>query len=215
MKTFNLHGVTGPHEDCEVVTHVPESPTQALILMHGRGSSGDNIMQIARHVPRSVVVLAPTAHNNTWYPYRFLEEKSKNEPHLSSALSVIDALLSHVKIEYGIEHKNCTLGGFSQGACLVSEYVLQHPQKYKGICVCSGGFIGSDAEVTMQLSGDMMRTPVYLGCDIDDQHIPIERVEATAHACTVQNADVTLRKYENLGHTIHPEGFEFLARVLG
>ena len=96
----------------------------ALVLIHGRGASAEDIYslgeEVAVGVPR-VALLAPQAANNTWYPQRFLAPLSQNEPHLSSALRVIAGLVGELG-RGGIPPERVVLIGFSQGACLSLEY---------------------------------------------------------------------------------------------
>jgi predicted esterase len=57
--------------------------------------------------------------------------------------------------------------------------------------------------------------PIYIGCDEQDFHIPIDRVERTAQALSALGVQVELKIYKALGHTVHPDGIEFLERSLG
>ena len=64
--------------------------SKVLILLHGRGSSAENILSLSSHLEvREFSLLAPQATNNTWYPYSFLVPPSQNEPWLSSALGQV------------------------------------------------------------------------------------------------------------------------------
>lgn len=64
--------------------------------------------------------------------------------------------------------------GFSQGACLASEYVARNPTRYGGLAALSGGLIGETVDPD-DYEGDLERTPVFLGCSDADPHIPEER----------------------------------------
>ena len=85
--------------------------------------------------------LAPQAANQTWYPYRFLEPMARNEPWLSSALQRVGDLVQQVE-GAGISAERIVLGGFSQGACLASEFAARNARRYGGLLVFSGGLIG-------------------------------------------------------------------------
>ena len=78
-----------PHAGQPVLTMGPK-PQQArlaMILVHGRGASAEDIMGLTREFRQSdVAYLAPQAAGNTWYPYSFLAPIEKNEPALSSAI---------------------------------------------------------------------------------------------------------------------------------
>ena len=59
---------------------------KVLIMLHGRGGSGREILSLAAHLEvKDYTLLAPQATNNTWYPYSFMAPPLQNEPWLSSA----------------------------------------------------------------------------------------------------------------------------------
>ena len=100
-----------------------------------------------------------------------------------------------------ISAENIILGGFSQGACLTSEYVARNARKYGGLIVFSGGVIGP-LGLERTYSGSLDGTPIFIGCSDTDFHIPVERVHETAQIMTVLGGNVTKKIYPNMGHTI-------------
>ncbi len=147
-----------------------------------------------------VAYLAPQAAGAQWYPLRFIEPTARNEPDLSAALAVVDDLVADVAAA-GIPAERTVILGFSQGACLATEYAARFPRRYGGIVGLSGGLIGSDAEVTGH-TGDLRGTPVILGCSDVDSHIPLQRVQATASVLGAMKADVDATIYPGMGHGI-------------
>ncbi len=193
-----------------------EHPARALILIHGRGSTAENILSITQGIAASrCIVLAPQANGSTWYPERFIVPKADNEPFLSASLGVIDDIASYVRDSRGIASEQIIFAGFSQGACIVAEYLKQHPAQYRGALVMSGGVIGSAAEAEAPGGkGSLKGTPVYLGCDRRDPHIPLERVMLSEKVLEKLGAQMTTRIYEGLGHSVHPEAIEYLQKAL-
>jgi len=49
-----------------------------------------------------------------------------------------------VALDAGIPQKRVVVLGFSQGACLATEYVYRNSARYGGIAALSGGLIGPD-----------------------------------------------------------------------
>lgn len=50
-----------------------EEAKKALIMIHGRGGSADDILSLSNHLQvKDFALLAPQATNNTWYPYSFM-----------------------------------------------------------------------------------------------------------------------------------------------
>ena len=179
-----------------------------VILVHGRGSSASDIAGLARALPgEDIAFLAPEATDNTWYPQRFLAPLPQNEPWLSSALAVIDALVAEA-VAVGVPHNRIGLAGFSQGACLVLEYASRHPRRYGFVAGLSGALVGPLG--IARDAGDLLRTPVLLGCAERDAHIPLEHVEHSAAALAAFNADVTTHIFPGASHTVFAEELAWL-----
>lgn len=189
-----------------------EEASGALILLHGRGATAADILSLSTYLDfAQLAYLAPQAEGYTWYPNRFLAPTDQNEPYLSAALSKIDALVKEVET-HEIPVEKIFLGGFSQGACLASEYVIRNPRPYGGLLVFSGGFIGP-LGMQRQPNGDLQGMPAFLGCSDRDPHIPLSRVQETASLLEAMGARVTEKIYPNLGHTIINDEIE-AARTL-
>lgn len=173
----------------------------AMILIHGRGANAQTILGLHTVLPHpDMIYLAPEAAGGSWYPYSFLTPMEKNEPDLSSALQVVANLVAHVEAA-GIPPEKIILGGFSQGACLASEFVARHARRYGGLLVFSGGLIGPFG-TPRAYPGSLDGTPVFIGCSDVDAHIPLERVHETAEVFTRLGARVTKKIYPGMGHTV-------------
>ena len=193
----------GPHQGQQVVNSgKPLAEAQAaMILVHGRGATAVSILELANelHHPE-FAYLAPQAADNTWYPYSFLAPMTQNEPGLSSGLQAIGELVDQVAAA-GIPADRLVLAGFSQGACLASEFVARDARRYGGLLAFSGGLIGPPG-TPRDYDGSLAGTPVFLGCSDVDFHIPLERVVETAAVFTKLGANVNKQIYPNMGHTI-------------
>jgi phospholipase/carboxylesterase len=177
---------------------------KALILLHGRGGSADDILSLASHLDvTGFSLFVPQAINNSWYPYSFLAAPSQNEPWLSSALKLLRQLVDDIRSK-GVPTQNIYFAGFSQGACLTLEFVTRHAAKYGGVVAFTGGLIG-DKIYTENYKGDFQNTPVFIGTGNPDPHVPVERVYATTNILKNMNAVVTEKVYNNMGHTINQD----------
>ena len=175
--------------------------TKAMIMVHGRGGSAEDILGLANYLPvNNFALFAPQATNNTWYPYSFLVEPKENEPWLSGALAVLKEVVADVQAT-GITTDNIYFLGFSQGACLTLEFVARNATKYGGVVAFTGGLIG-DKIYEQNYTGDFAGTPVFIGTSDPDPHVPVERVHATAEILNTMHAQVTKKIYKNMGHTI-------------
>jgi phospholipase/carboxylesterase len=174
---------------------------KVLILLHGRGGSAEDIMSLADELPvGNFELLAPQAADHSWYPYSFLAPVQQNEPWLSSALGVLKRLVSDT-IALGIKQENIYFTGFSQGACLMLEFLARNGGSYGGAAAFTGGLIG-DQLYPQHYSGDFKGTPIFIGTSDPDPHVPVARVHETAALLTRMNADVLEKVYPGMGHTI-------------
>jgi predicted esterase len=174
-----------------------------VVLIHGRGASAEDIVGLAPLLAApelKLAFLAPQASGATWYPQSFLAAREENEPYLSSALKKIETIVEAV-IAAGIPRERIVIGGFSQGACLTSEFLATRPGRYAAGLAFTGGLVGP-LNAPMRYAGDLLRTPVLLASGDPDPHVPWSRVEQTAEVLTAMNAAVTVQRYPGRLHTI-------------
>lgn len=184
-----------------------------MMLVHGRNASPANILGLAPELGHpDFTYLAPAAASGTWYPYSFLADRASNEPFLSSALGVLDALVADV-VGRGIPTSRIILLGFSQGACLTGEFAVRHAGRYGGVIMYSGGLIGPPG-TTWESGGNFENTPVFLGCSDIDPHIPKARVDESAAVFARMGADVTTRIYPGMGHLVNEDEISFVRELM-
>ena len=189
-----------------------EDARAAVVIVHGRGDSAEGILGLAPLLQApGVAFLAPQAAGRTWYPHSFLAPIHANEPHLTSALRTLERALAAVQ-GAGIPPERTVLAGFSQGACLATEYTARHARRYGAVLGFSGGLIGPDG-TPRDYAGSLAGTPVFLGCSDVDAHIPKDRVEETASVLARLGGSVDARIYPGMGHTINDDEIE-AARAL-
>ena len=193
----------GPHQGQQLLQQGKPlaEAAAAMILVHGRGATAQSILELASVLPHpEMAYLAPQASGNTWYPNSFLAPMPQNQPGLDSGLQAVADAVAQAEAA-GIPPEKIIIGGFSQGACLASEFVARNARRYGGLLVFSGGLIGPPG-TPRNYDGSLEGTPVFIGCSDVDFHIPVERVEETA--VTLQNLGASVNKkiYPNMGHTI-------------
>jgi phospholipase/carboxylesterase len=180
---------------------------KALIMLHGRGASAEDIIGLASNLQvKNYALIAPQATNYTWYPYPFLAPPTQNEPWLSSALAVVKEIVQDLN-QAGISDDNIYFAGFSQGACLTLEFVARNARKWGGVAAFTGGLIG-DRIYAENYKGDFSGTPVFIGTSDPDPHVPVERVHDSAVILKNMKAAVTEKIYPNMGHTINRDEIE-------
>ena len=130
----------------------------------------------------------------------------RNEPGISSGMRAIERVLAQIGAA-GIPPTRTLLLGFSQGACLASEFVARHARRYGGLAVLSGGLIGPDG-TPRNYPGSLEGTPVFLGCSDVDSHIPAARVRESGEVLERLGGEVTLRLYPGMGHMVNDDEIE-------
>ncbi len=178
-----------------------EEADKVLIMLHGRGAPAEDILGLSAYLAvKDFALLAPQATNYTWYPYSFLVPPAQNEPWLSSALTLLDEIVSDVH-RSGIRDENIFFTGFSQGACLTLEYTTRNARKWGGIAAFTGGLIGDKIDPSVY-KGDFGGTRVFIGSGDPDAHVPVRRVHESTQILTSMNASVKEKIYPGMGHTI-------------
>ncbi|MFU8812154.1 MAG: alpha/beta hydrolase [Balneolaceae bacterium] len=205
----------GPHQQSHRATGgTPLDDAHAgAILIHGRGATAENILMLGHELKADGVhFIAPQAHQFQWYPYSFLAPTERNEPGLSSALQAVWDAIQTLE-EGGISPERILLIGFSQGACLASEFAARHPRRYGGLIAFSGGLIGDRVQAA-DYSGSLEGTPVFMGCSDRDPHIPAERVHESAAILKELGARVSVEIYPGMPHTIIADELQHAQKIV-
>lgn len=204
----------GPHQGKAVskAGKSAEEASAAVILIHGRGASAESMLLFADEFDRNDVhYRALQADRHTWYPNSFLAPINQNEPGISSGLQTIHDQIEDLN-KSGISTERIILLGFSQGACLTSEFAARHPNKYGGLVILSGGLIGPEVDAN-NYAGSFEGMPVFMGCSDYDPHIPQERVHVTADILEALGAEVTKKIYPNMGHTVNRDEIDHVNQM--
>ena len=209
------------HADGRIVRGgiTPQEAERAVILVHGRGATPESILTLADELPDDLgfTFLAPgasesTPHPRSWYPTSFLAPIAANEPGLSSGLVTIEAVVDELAAR-GIGPENIVLLGFSQGACLITEFASRLARRWGGVVALTGGLIG-DHNAPRDYTGAFHGTPVFLGCSDRDPHVPLWRVDETEEVLGRMGARVEKRIYPGLPHTITRDELDWVEATM-
>jgi predicted esterase len=182
-----------------------EEAGKVMVMVHGRGGAAQDILSLSEYINSDdFAFVAPQATNNTWYPYSFLRPIEENEPNLSSALQVLVGLRARLQSDFNFKPSQIYWLGFSQGACLMLEFIARNAMEYGGVFGLSGGLIGPPG-TPRRYEGSFNNTPLFLGCSDVDSHVPKERVLESEAVFQVMGADVTTKLYPNFQHTINED----------
>ena len=205
----------GPHQKQPLVTAGTDlnDATAGAVLVHGRGATARSILQLGQQVhTEGMALLGPQAANNTWYPNSFMDEIETNQPWLDSALTAVEDATERL-VDAGIPVDRIMVLGFSQGACLSTEFVARNPRRYGGVVALSGGLIGPEG-TEFDYDGSLDGTPAFFGCSDRDPHIPQSRVDESARVYEELGATVQKRIYEGMGHTVNDDELDYIRSLI-
>lgn len=195
-----------PHQYGTVHTFgaAPEVALGVVILLHGRGGSAEDILSLAREfeLPQ-LAYFAPQAAGHSWYPNSFMASVASNQPWLCSALNKVESIVQMAQ-DAGIAADRVAVGGFSQGACLATEFVASHPKRYAALFALTGGLVGPPGS-DLAHQGSLAGTPAFFGSGDPDPHVPWQRVRDSAQVLESMGAIVNVKRYPGRGHTVSSE----------
>lgn len=203
---MNPGGSTNPHLLEPVTTTGASASTAraAAVVVHGRDQDPEYMLAVLDRVAvDDVAYLLPRAAARTWYPGRFTEPESNNQPALDHALAAVEAALSRLA-ESGFGPERTVLVGFSQGACLLTELLLRSPRRFAGAALLTGGFFGPLGHQPGP-GGSLDGTPVLLASSRYDTWVPHERVDETAVVLGERGAKVDRRVYDDREHLVNDD----------
>jgi predicted esterase len=219
--TKPLREVNSLHADGRVVSlgvALPDAE-RAMVLVHGRGAMPESILSLVYELPNDLgfAFVAPgasesTAHPRSWYPNSFLAPIQANEPGLSSGLAKIEDAVAELGM-HGIAPENIVLVGFSQGACLTTEFAARCARRWGGVAALTGGLVG-DSDAPRDYAGGFHGTPVFLGCSDRDPHVPLWRVDETEDVLRRMGAQVEKRIYPGMPHTVIRDELDWIESTM-
>lgn len=182
----------------------PENARAGLIMLHGRGASAESILGLTEVLDTEGLTLhAPQAEGSVWYPQSFLAPREANQEGIDGAFAVIRTLVDEL-VAAGIPKERIMLLGFSQGACLATDFLYHHPEPYGAVFALSGGLIGPPGTTWEDRTG-LAGTRAFVGCSDTDPFIPAERVRETHETLQRAGAASTLKLYPGMPHTVNED----------
>lgn len=188
------------------LTHGP-APAEAravVVGVHRRDGDPAGLQERLGPLTASADVawVLPAAPGRTWYPERFTAALADNQPALDASLATLSVLADELAAA-GVAPGRIVWAGFSQGACLVTQWVAEHPQRWGGLLAFSGGLIGPPG-TAMWVPPVLDGMPAYFGVGTDDPWVPRWRVDETAAAFDEAGAAVTVDVFDDADHTVRP-----------
>ncbi|MHA4847965.1 alpha/beta hydrolase [Rhodococcus sp. MSC1_016] len=196
----HLHGDLLPHG----VRDLGQAPL-VVYAVHGRGQQPGFMAEVANRIARpETAYLLPSADGSSWYPESFLKPHEDNEPFLGHALDAVDTHLSRIS-DQGVPAERTVLMGFSQGACLLAEYLLRTGRRFAGAALLTGGYLGPEEKSWSAGGKPFDGMPVLLATSARDEFVPLARVHATTESFVELGASVRLHVDDDPEHRVNDD----------
>lgn len=221
--------------DVELQQAAPGAPTAAVVLCHGYGAPGDDLVGLAPELVRAQPSLAsvrfyfPEApldlgFGRAWWPIDMLavqrlqfdpaalREFRQQEPEgLAAARSKLLALVKQIADGTGLPMNRIVLGGFSQGAMLACDVALRLEEAPAALVALSGTLL---TEATWrELARRRAGLPVFQSHGRFDPILPFQAAEWLRDALTESGLAVDFVPFDG-AHTIGAEAFSRLGAFL-
>jgi phospholipase/carboxylesterase len=180
---------------------------RAGVLLHGRGRAPEEKVDLAMRMGHvgDMRWLVPSADSGSWYPNRFMDPISANEPFLSEAVEQCSKAVTEASEDGQLETDRIAIVGFSQGACLALEYVLRHPGQCGTLIAFSGALMGLPGRNWKASTKPMAGLRVLItGSDIDEW-IPELCTRESGRILNDLGASVVTRIYKGRPHVVGDE----------
>lgn len=200
-------------------------PNALVILIHGYGSNGDDLISLARMIQPALpdaAFVAPNAPSQMprmaaayqWWPIETFS-MAERAAGAAAAAPVLDAFITHEREAAGLPSDRILLVGFSQGTMMALHVGLRRPEPVAGIVGISGMLVAPErlpAEITS-------RPPVLLIHGTEDDIVPFRSMDLAATALTAAGVGVDTHVSPGVGHSVGQDGLAaataFAVRALG
>jgi phospholipase/carboxylesterase len=200
------------------------SPKQIVLLLHGFGSNGADLIALAPHWQRDLpdaLFLAPNAPQRLgsmasgyqWWPLTAFTPQALASG-ATSAAPALTALIERKLAQYGLTDANLAIVGFSQGTMMALHVGLRRTHPVAAIVGYSGMLTGAQELAHVPIT----KPPVLLVHGSADPIVPVAALHAARNALEHLGIDVTTHVSNGAGHTVDPVGLrmggDFVAKAL-
>jgi len=186
--------------------------TQLIILLHGVGADGRDLIEMAPHLGQifpSAAFVAPNAPNRYdqgLSGYQWISSGIRVESEVVAAVkesaAILDVFIDQELQNAGIGPEKLALVGFSQGTMMSLYIAPRRTQSIAGVLGYSGRLVGADL-----LEADTVsRPPIFLAHGAMDPIVPVESMDVAEKILSENDFSVQTLRCPNLGHSIDEEG---------
>ena len=199
--------------------------TQLIILLHGVGADGRDLIEMAPHLgqvfPNAAFVApnAPNRYDQGLSGYQWISSQIRVESEVAAAVkesaTILNTFIDQELQNTGIGPEKLALVGFSQGTMMSLYVAPRRAQPVAGVLGYSGRLVGADLLTTETIS----RPPIFLAHGAIDPVVPVESMDSAQKILSENGFSVQTLRCPNLGHSIDEEGLvqgtQFLRTTFG
>ena len=194
--------------------------TALVVLLHGLGADGNDLIALApvlaRSLPHAAFVAPDAPFPCDMAPFGlqwFSLQQSASDAMQSGvrmAAPILDAFIDQELERLGLDDDRLALVGFSQGTMMALQVGLRRPKPCAQIVGFSGHLVGAET-----LAEEIIhRPPVLLVHGELDDVIPVQALPAAVKALKANKVTVESHIRPGLGHGIDPQGIGLAAGAL-
>lgn len=201
----------------EVKSLTGDKPKKLLVMLHGVGSDGDDLIGLApfiqKHLPDYHFISPHGIEEYDGAPYgrQWFSLKDRSSSVImglieKNAASVIEIIKSKQQ-ELNLDNADTILFGFSQGTMLASYLTLNASEPY-GAMIGFAGYLCPPKELKNK------STPICIVHGEDDPVVSVEESTKFANYCRDNDIVYQLKTIPNLTHSIDASGLKFAINFL-
>ena len=188
------------------------TPNALIILIHGYGSNGEDLISLARMIQPSLpgaAFVAPNAPSqiprmtaaHQWWPIETFSMAERTAG-AASAAPALDAFITQELERAGLSSDRLLLVGFSQGTMMALHVGLRRRETVAGIVGISGMLVAPE----LLESEIRTRPPVLLIHGTADEVVPFRSMDLASRVLSAVGVVVETHVSPGLGHSVDQDG---------
>ena len=192
-----------------------EGPLPTVILLHGHGAHGQDLLGIAPFIasgrllvlcPEAEFVLQPGALSYTWFDR---DERGQRTPEeFERVAALLREFIEAAVPRYGGDPTRVALLGFSQGGTLAYRLGLAEPRRFRGVAALST-YLPDEAAAHAD-TADVGTLPLLVQHGTDDPLVSVDRARASRDRLLAMGAAPQYLEYP-MQHQIGAESMSALS----